>query len=151
MNGRRGPDIARDGCDRAAKCREERPHAPDRCHPGTTSACTRHHTYCHSMHSAQPIGHSGCTRPAQMIHSPKRRIVGLAVALSLSTACSTAGSGGNPTQPTPLPGPGGTLTYSAVGASDVLGVGSSKPCFLFEDCNGNGYVWVAARQLRASS
>ncbi len=59
-------------------------------------------------------------------------------------------SGGSPTQPSPLPGPGSTLAYTAVGASDVLGIGSSKPCFLFEDCNGNGYVWVAARQLRAT-
>ena len=27
--------------------------------------------------------------------------------------------------------------------------GSTTPCFLFEDCNGTGYVWVAARQLRS--
>ena len=39
--------------------------------------------------------------------------------------------------------------YSAVGASDVMGIGASVPCFLFEDCNGTGYVWVAARQLRS--
>ena len=31
-----------------------------------------------------------------------------------------------------------------------MGIGSTTPCFLFEDCNGTGYVWVAARQLRAS-
>jgi lysophospholipase L1-like esterase len=85
-----------------------------------------------------------------MIPCPKRRIAGLAVVLSLTIACSALKSGGSPTQPTPLPGPGATLSYSAVGASDVLGIGSSKPCFPFEDCNGNGYVWVAARQLRAS-
>jgi lysophospholipase L1-like esterase len=30
-----------------------------------------------------------------------------------------------------------------------LGYGSTTPCFLFEDCNGTGYVWVAARQLRS--
>ena len=44
---------------------------------------------------------------------------------------------------------GSALVYSAVGASDVLGIGSTTPCFLFEDCNGTGYVWVAARQLRS--
>jgi len=39
--------------------------------------------------------------------------------------------------------------YTAVGASDVIGFGSSKPCLPYEDCDGGGYVWVAARQLRS--
>jgi lysophospholipase L1-like esterase len=82
--------------------------------------------------------------------APKRRIAGFLATVCFTAACSTTGSGGNPTQPSPLPGPGSTLAYTAIGASDVLGIGSSKPCFLFEDCNGNGYVWVAARQLRAT-
>ena len=66
-------------------------------------------------------------------------------------ACDKLGIGdsGNPTSPSgPIPA-GSTITYSAVGASDVLGIGSTTPCFLFEDCNGTGYVWVAAREFRA--
>jgi len=39
--------------------------------------------------------------------------------------------------------------YSAIGASDALGIGSSAPCLIFEDClNGMGYIAVATRQLR---
>lgn len=66
-------------------------------------------------------------------------------------ACSKLGIGdsGNPTSPSgPIPS-NSNIIYSAVGASDVLGIGSSSPCFLFEDCNGTGYVWVAARDLRS--
>jgi lysophospholipase L1-like esterase len=88
-----------------------------------------------------------------MLHmspGPKRRIAIIALLASLTAAaCTNLGSGGSPTDPSPLPAPGATLLYSAVGASDVMGIGSSSPCFLFEDCNGTGYVWVAARQLRS--
>lgn len=71
----------------------------------------------------------------------------MALALSVGlAACSKDGD--NPMAPSgPLP-PGSTVVYSAVGASDVVGVGSSKVCLPFEDCDGNGYVWVAARRLR---
>ncbi len=69
----------------------------------------------------------------------------------LTCACAgNDGSGGSPTTPSGPPAAGSALVYSAVGASDVMGIGSTTPCFLFEDCNGTGYVWVAARQLRAS-
>lgn len=79
------------------------------------------------------------------------RFVTLSLALA-SGACSKLGIGndsGSPTAPTGVPAAGAALVYSAVGASDVLGIGSTSPCFLFEDCNGTGYVWVAARQLRS--
>jgi len=68
-----------------------------------------------------------------------------------AAACSKLGLGddsGSPTAPSGPPAAGSAIVYSAVGASDVLGIGSTSPCFLFEDCNGTGYVWVAARQLR---
>jgi lysophospholipase L1-like esterase len=70
-----------------------------------------------------------------------------AVALT-ALGCSKDGTGGSPTGPSGPPPTATPVGYSAVGASDVLGIGSSSPCFIFEDCNGNGYVWVAARQLR---
>ncbi|MBM3771868.1 MAG: SGNH/GDSL hydrolase family protein [Acidimicrobiia bacterium] len=45
---------------------------------------------------------------------------------------------------------GSTIAYAAVGASDVTGVGSSAPCVPYADClDGRGYVFVAARTLRA--
>jgi len=77
----------------------------------------------------------------------------LTLALIVSEACTKNGNGtnGSPTGPTSTPAPGAALIYSAVGASDVLGIGSTSPCFLFEDCNGTGYVWVAARQLRSQN
>lgn len=88
-----------------------------------------------------------------MTHSPKMRILPvLAITAILLTAagCSKLGNGsGSPTAPSGPPAAGSSLVYSAVGASDVMGIGSTTPCFVFEDCNGTGYVWVAARQLRA--
>lgn len=62
--------------------------------------------------------------------------------------CSNDGNG-NPLGPSGPPPTTMPIVYFAVGASDVIGFGSSSPCFIFEDCNGTGYVWVAARQLRA--
>ena len=87
-----------------------------------------------------------------MTNRPKMRIL-LAVplfAVLLTAACGKLGGtgSGSPTAPSGPPAAGSSLVYSAVGASDVMGVGSSSPCFIFEDCNGTGYVWVAARQLR---
>jgi lysophospholipase L1-like esterase len=82
------------------------------------------------------------------------RILGvplLSLVLLLAVACSGSDdkTSGSPTGPSGPPALDSSLTYAAVGASDVLGIGSSTPCFIFTDCNGTGYVWVAARQLRA--
>jgi len=53
-----------------------------------------------------------------------------------------------PLSPGGPPSAGSTVHYSAVGASDANGVGSSSPCFT-EDCaNGTGYVQTAVRSLR---
>jgi lysophospholipase L1-like esterase len=73
----------------------------------------------------------------------------LALVPLIAPGCSKMGGGDSPTAPSAPPSPGSTIVYTAVGASDVTGTGSSKPCLPFEDCNGNGYVWVAARQLRS--
>jgi lysophospholipase L1-like esterase len=93
-----------------------------------------------------------------MTHSPKMRILGAACTLAALVAvagCSKLGIGndgsGSPTAPSGPPAAGSTISYVAVGASDVIGWGSTTPCFLYEDCNGTGYVWVAARQLRSQN
>jgi lysophospholipase L1-like esterase len=77
------------------------------------------------------------------------RLATLALVTLAAPNCSKLGDGGNPTGPSGPLSPGSTIVYTAVGASDVIGFGSSKPCLPFEDCNGNGYVWIAARQLRS--
>ncbi len=74
------------------------------------------------------------------------------VALTLTAGCDTLQFGDNvPTGPSNPLAPGTTNVYAVVGASDVIGYGSSRPCFVYDDCNGTGYAWVAARQLRARS
>jgi lysophospholipase L1-like esterase len=70
--------------------------------------------------------------------------------LILTAACNRTEN--NPVGPTAPPSPGSTIVYSAVGASDAMGIGSSVPCLPFEDClTGMGYVAVATRQLRSQS
>lgn len=92
-------------------------------------------------------------RKSRFLHgasrSPILRIASAAVCLAASFGCDKLGLGGDsPTAPTPLP-PGSTINYSAVGASDANGVGSSVVCLPLVDCpNGMGYVPVTARQLR---
>jgi lysophospholipase L1-like esterase len=72
--------------------------------------------------------------------------------LTAVAGCEKLGLRNEPDSPAgpSLPSPGSTIRYSAIGASDVTGIGSSVPC-LFIDCpNGTGYVAVAARSLRQS-
>jgi len=68
-----------------------------------------------------------------------------------TTACDKLGLGDddNPTSPT-NPTPSSPVRYTPVGASDVLGIGSTSPCIdFFGDCpTGKGYPFVAAAQLR---
>jgi lysophospholipase L1-like esterase len=82
------------------------------------------------------------------------RIVSPLLILSLSlaaTACGLFGKGdkNSPMAPSGPPAAGTAIVYSVVGASDVTGVGSSKMCLPWEDCDGGGYAWAAARQLRS--
>jgi lysophospholipase L1-like esterase len=66
----------------------------------------------------------------------------------LAAACD---SKSNPSGPSPLPEPNSTINYTAIGASDALGIGSSVECLPFISCpNGKGYVQEAARTLTAS-
>jgi lysophospholipase L1-like esterase len=57
-----------------------------------------------------------------------------------------------PSSPTPSPPPSNaTVRYTAIGASDATGVGSSAPCPPLTECaNGTGYVPLLARRMRES-
>ncbi len=73
----------------------------------------------------------------------------VAVLALTAAGCDMASLDGSPSAPSGPPTAGSSLLYSVVGASDVVGYGSSKPCVPYDDCNGNGYVWVATRQLKS--
>ena len=81
--------------------------------------------------------------------SPIRRIGLTAVLILATNGCSKLGNPAAPSGPSAPPAAGSTVTYTAIGASDANGVGSSVPCVPFDQsCNGMGYVFVTARQLR---
>ena len=81
----------------------------------------------------------------------KQRILTALVGALLvsSAACKTANdSPDTPTGPTPATGP---ISYTAIGASDGIGIGSSAPCFPFTVCaEGRGYVQILRRELIAT-
>jgi len=77
--------------------------------------------------------------------SPILRIAILVTVLDSWIACG----GNSPTQPSGPPATGSAIVWAAIGASDVTGVGSSVPCLLNDCADGQGYIAVAARQLRA--
>lgn len=94
-----------------------------------------------------------CTFFAVARQSPKLRIVGalLIAAVLGATGCERLGLDEGPTAPSGPPAAGTAINYAALGASDVIGIGSSVPCLPYSDCDGGtGYVFVAGRQLRAA-
>ncbi len=86
--------------------------------------------------------------------SPKPRRLTPFLALALAAGLLAAGCGpskSNPASPSPPPTSGSAVVYSALGASDAAGVGSSAPCMPFSDCpNGMGYVPRIVRDLQAN-
>jgi lysophospholipase L1-like esterase len=73
-------------------------------------------------------------------------IAALFALFGLGIACSKADNPTSPTSPTPADGP---IFYTAIGASDGIGFGSSAPCVPFTDCpDGLGYVQILRRRLR---
>ena len=85
--------------------------------------------------------------------SPNLRIALLAIAVAAATAaCSKFSDKQSPAGPSGPPAPGASIIYTAVGASDAAGVGSSVVCVPFTDCpDGMGYVPVTVRALKARS
>lgn len=84
-------------------------------------------------------------------NSPILRICLVAAIAALATGCNKLGlDGGSPTAPSAVPAAGSTIFYTAVGASDANGVGSSAECLFLTPCpNGMGYVPVTVRALTA--
>ena len=80
-----------------------------------------------------------------------RRICGtLALLISVSAWSCSDGGIDSPTGPGPSPPPNSTIYYTAMGASDAIGFGSSIVCLPFTECpDGRGYVQNASRELRA--
>jgi lysophospholipase L1-like esterase len=78
--------------------------------------------------------------------------VGAAVLIAAASGCSKLGLGStSPTAPSGPPAPGSTIVYTAIGASDAIGHGSSAECVPFTSCpDGRGYVQDAVRSLTAS-
>jgi lysophospholipase L1-like esterase len=63
-------------------------------------------------------------------------------------ACNKTDDSGGGGTPAPTPPPGTPIAYTAIGASDALGVGSSAPCLPLTACpDGRGYVPLVAREL----
>ena len=79
---------------------------------------------------------------------PPRLFIAALAAISL--ACQNGVE--TPTGPGPIPQPNTTIYYTAIGASDAIGFGSTVVCLPFDHCpNGRGYVQVATRELRLRS
>lgn len=75
------------------------------------------------------------------------RIVVLLAAIA-TLALAGCGDMDDAARPPTIPSPGGPVFYTALGASDALGIGASVPCVPFAPCpNGTGYVPVIARRL----
>jgi lysophospholipase L1-like esterase len=69
-----------------------------------------------------------------------------------AAACNKFSDSQNPGSPSGPIAPGSAIVYTAVGASDAAGVGSSVVCVPFTDCpDGMGYVPVTVRALKAQS
>ena len=83
-----------------------------------------------------------------LAHMKRRLLIAALVALfGPVIACSKSDG---PTSPTPDAG-NGPIFYTAIGASDGIGFGSSSPCLPFTDCpDGGGYVQILRRRLRES-
>jgi hypothetical protein len=82
-------------------------------------------------------------------HPLSSRVVKVFGVLCLA-AVAGCGAGSGTTPPTAPSPPSATenIVYTAIGASDAAGVGSSAVCIPFTECpNGMGYVQVIARRL----
>lgn len=81
--------------------------------------------------------------------SVTRRALPSSVLLAILLLAGCGGKGDTPLSPSPPAS--GDVYYTALGASDAAGIGSSVPCMPFTDCpSGMGYVPVIVRRLKAA-
>jgi lysophospholipase L1-like esterase len=74
------------------------------------------------------------------------RVLLVVISLLTFVACNTTEDPGG--APVPTPQPGTPIAYTAIGASDAIGIGSSAPCLPLTQCpDGRGYVPLVAREL----
>ena len=74
-------------------------------------------------------------------------LIGLVALSGTLSGCEFVDKG--PTGPIP---PTSAVSYTALGASDAIGYGSSSPCIPFSACpDGAGYVQIVARRLREAN
>jgi lysophospholipase L1-like esterase len=80
---------------------------------------------------------------------PAFRLASRVLVLLALVAAAACDLNKNPTEPTPPANPN-EVFYTAIGASDGIGFGSTIPCLPFADCpDGRGYVPLTARRLKA--
>ena len=76
------------------------------------------------------------------------RILGFVLLLTVAACSSSSDGPDSPTGPSANTGP---ISYTAIGASDGIGFGSSSPCLPFVECpDGLGYVQILRRDLVAT-
>jgi lysophospholipase L1-like esterase len=77
-----------------------------------------------------------------------QRLFTVALAALLATTACKSSDSDSPTGPSPNDGP---ISYTAIGASDGIAIGSSSPCLPFVACpDGLGYVQILRRDLVAT-
>ncbi len=82
----------------------------------------------------------------RQIYSLRSRIVTVALCSFFLWSCSS-----DPADSPTGPSSSGPIRYTAIGASDGIGFGSSSPCFPFVECpDGLGYVQILHRALVAT-
>jgi len=76
------------------------------------------------------------------------RLLAVGLCIFFTAACSSSDSPDSPTGPSPSNGP---VSYTAIGASDGIGFGSSSVCLPFVECpDGRGYVQILRRDFVAT-
>ena len=99
---------------------------------------------------AKPHQHSHILGATPLSSRPNWRITVSPFVLCLALTIGGCSGEDNPVGPSGPPPAGSTIKYTAIGASDANGIGSTVQCAPFTACPaGNGYVPVAERRLTA--
>src|SRR5262249_38210448 len=92
-------------------------------------------------------GEEKCARGRAARYPAMKRLVSLAVAALVMSGCDMMNNSNDPTSPS-----GNAFNYTAIGARDAIGFGSSAPCAPFQTPgDGKGYVQDIARMYQADN